>query len=116
MALPHTIETDGRQAGANQHMVLAHTIETDGRRPHNKNRWPHNSRATAFCHAWPILLFGVVSPFYPLLTYYAHTLIILCSRSFCCCCCCCRQRELRVGVLSLLPYFFLSFMPPFPPE
>src|SRR6218665_2747862 len=38
-------------------MVLTHTIETDGRRPHNRNRWPYNSRATAFCHAWPILLF-----------------------------------------------------------
>src|SRR6218665_4051443 len=67
MVLTHTIETDGRQADANQHMVLTHTIETDGRRPHNRNTWPHNSRATGFCHAWPILWFGVVHPFIPLL-------------------------------------------------
>src|SRR6218665_1205306 len=31
MFLTHTIETDGRQAGANQQMVLTHTIA--GRRP-----------------------------------------------------------------------------------
>src|SRR6218665_1973773 len=68
MVLPYTIETDGRQAGANQHMVLTHTIETDGRRPHNRNRWPHNSRATAFCHAWPILLFALQPAFTPLLS------------------------------------------------
>src|SRR6218665_9438 len=49
-------------------MVLSHTIETDGRLPHNRNRWPHNSRATAFCHAWPILLFAPDAAFYPLLT------------------------------------------------
>ena len=30
----HTIETHGRQAGANQHMVLIHTIETDVFDPH----------------------------------------------------------------------------------
>src|SRR6218665_946639 len=67
MVLTFTIETDGRQADANQHMVLTHTIETDGRRPHNRNRWPHNSQATAFCHAWPILLFVPGLALYPLL-------------------------------------------------
>src|SRR6218665_76882 len=67
MVLTHTIETDGRQAGANQHMVLTHTIETDGRRPYNRSRWPHNSRATAFCHAWPILLFVFHAVLYSLL-------------------------------------------------
>src|SRR6218665_1532784 len=51
-------------------MVLPYTIETDGRRPHNRNRWPHNSRATVFCHAWPILVFAVVAAFYPLLPYW----------------------------------------------
>src|SRR6218665_71953 len=66
MVLTYTIETDGRQADANQHMVLTHIIETDGRRPHNRNIWSHNSQAAAFCHTWPILLFGVVDPFIPL--------------------------------------------------
>src|SRR6218665_3220320 len=64
----HTIETDSRLAGANQQMFLTYTIETDGRLPHNRNRWPHNSRATAFCHAWPILLFAPDAAFYSLLT------------------------------------------------
>src|SRR6218665_2246868 len=43
----HTIATDGRQAGAKQQMFLTYTI--------------------AFCHAWPILLFGVVVAVIPLL-------------------------------------------------
>jgi len=63
----HTIETDGRLAGANQQMSLTYTIETDGRRPHNRNRWLHNSRATAFCHAWPILLSALVAALISLL-------------------------------------------------
>src|SRR6218665_354191 len=67
MVLTYTIETDGRQADANQHMVLTHTIETDVFDPYNRNRWPHNSRATAFCHAWPILLFVFHAVLYPLL-------------------------------------------------
>src|SRR6218665_2438698 len=46
--LTYTIETDGRQADANQHMVLTHTIETDVFDPCNRNRWSHNSRATPF--------------------------------------------------------------------
>src|SRR6218665_2583898 len=50
-----------------QQMFLTHTIETDVFDPHNRNRWPHNSRATAFCHAWPILLFALVAAFIPLL-------------------------------------------------
>src|SRR6218665_1083666 len=72
--LTYRIETDGRQADAKQHMVLSHTIETDGRRPHNRNRWPHNSRATAFCHAWPILLFALLISFIPLL-HDIHSLV-----------------------------------------
>ena len=63
MFLTLTIETDGRQADANQHMVLTHIIETDGRRPHNRNRWQTGRR-----HAWPILLFALQDPFIPLLT------------------------------------------------
>src|SRR6218665_2092792 len=43
----HTIETDGRQAGAKQQMFLTYTI--------------------AFCHAWPILLFGFHPVVIPLL-------------------------------------------------
>src|SRR6218665_3267792 len=70
MVLTHTIETDGRQADANQHMVLNHTIQTDVFDPYNRNRWPHNSRATAFCHAWPILLFVFQRPFILLLVAY----------------------------------------------
>ena|SRR6218665_31993 len=50
-----------------QHMFLTLTIETDGFDPYNRNRWSHNSRATAFCHAWPILLFVLVAVLYPLL-------------------------------------------------
>src|SRR6218665_3146621 len=69
MVLTHTIETDGRQAGANQHMVLTHTIQADVFDPYNRNRWPHNSRATAFCHAWPILLFVPGLVVIPLLSY-----------------------------------------------
>src|SRR6218665_2437352 len=37
-------------------MAESHIIETYGLAPHNRNIWPHNSRATVFCHAWPILL------------------------------------------------------------
>src|SRR6218665_2263155 len=71
MVFTYTIETDGRQADANQHMVLSHTIETDGRRPYNRNRWPHNSRATVFC--CPILLcFKQPS------THYLHVCYIIC--------------------------------------
>src|SRR6218665_1213689 len=47
----HTIETDGRQAGANQQMFLTYTIKTNGRPPHNRNRTPRNRRATDLCHA-----------------------------------------------------------------
>jgi len=69
-----------------QQMFLTLTIETDGfdlhnrnrwqtgwRQPayvfdpYNRNRWPNNRRATAFCHAWPILLFVLVLSVYPLL-------------------------------------------------
>src|SRR6218665_3534284 len=74
MFLTYTIETDGRQADANQHTVLSHTIETNGFYLHNRNRWSHNSRATAFCHAWPILLFGFQDPLIPLLTYVSEAL------------------------------------------
>src|SRR6218665_305150 len=44
----HTIETDSRQAGANQQMFLTYTI--------------------AFCHAWPILLSALVLAVIPLLS------------------------------------------------
>src|SRR6218665_2346572 len=71
MVLTHTIETDGRQDGANQHMVLTHTIETDVFDPYNRNIWSHNSQAAAFCHAWPILLFALVLVLYPLLRTFA---------------------------------------------
>src|SRR6218665_3902579 len=53
-------------ATANQykHMAQRHAhsqpIETYGPQPTNRNIWPHNSRATVFCHAWPILLFVLV--------------------------------------------------------
>src|SRR6218665_1522614 len=62
-----------------QQMFLTLTIETDGFNPHNRNRWPHNSRATAFCHAWPILLFALVSPFYPLLSCIPQYTIAGCN-------------------------------------
>src|SRR6218665_2878629 len=59
---------------ANQykHMAQRRIIGTYGRAPRpqptNTNIWPHNSRATVFCLSWwPILLFGVVPPVYPLL-------------------------------------------------
>src|SRR6218665_2090999 len=43
-------------------------IQTYGPAPHNRNIWPHNSRATVFClRFWPILLFALVAPLYPLL-------------------------------------------------
>src|SRR6218665_3251774 len=45
-------------------------IQTYGPAPHNRNIWPHNSRATVFClRFWPILLFALVPPVYPLLPY-----------------------------------------------
>src|SRR6218665_906982 len=45
-------------------------ILTYGAAPHNRNIWPHNSRATVFClRFWPILLFALVPAVYPLLTY-----------------------------------------------
>src|SRR6218665_492733 len=45
-----------------QQMFLTLTIETDVFYPHNRNRWQ-----TGWRHAWPILLFAVVVPFYALL-------------------------------------------------
>src|SRR6218665_3421668 len=43
-------------------------IQTYGPAPHNRNIWPHNSRATVFClRFWPILLFVLVAVVYPLL-------------------------------------------------
>src|SRR6218665_273075 len=50
-----------------EHMALRHTIETYGRRPHNR-------RMTAFCHAWPILLFVLQCTFIPLLTSVFRTI------------------------------------------
>jgi len=52
----HTIETDGRQAGAHQQMFLTYTIETA-------------AHTIAFCHAWPILLFGAGLAVIPLLPF-----------------------------------------------
>src|SRR6218665_1624744 len=47
-------------------------IQTYGPAPHNRNIWPHNSRATVFClRYWPILLFALVPPVYPLLRVYS---------------------------------------------
>src|SRR6218665_830595 len=46
-------------------------IQTYGPAPHNRNIWPHNSRATVFClRFWPILLFALVPAVYPLLRSY----------------------------------------------
>src|SRR6218665_627940 len=43
-------------------------IQTYGPAPHNRNIWPHNSRATVFClRFWPILLFALQVSVYPLL-------------------------------------------------
>src|SRR6218665_4043624 len=53
----HTIETDSRQAGANQQMFLTYTIE-------------------AFCHAWPILLFALVAALISLLSYWFKTKLL----------------------------------------
>src|SRR6218665_24241 len=78
MVVTYTIETDGRQADANQHVVLSHTIETDVFDPYNRNRWPHNSRATAFCHAWPILLFALHAAFIPLLSLLSFSFKLTC--------------------------------------
>src|SRR6218665_3189323 len=50
-------------------MVERHTIETYGPQPNNRNIWPHNSRATVFCHAWPILLSVLHPVVIPLLVY-----------------------------------------------
>ena len=58
-------------------MVLTHTIETDVFDPHNRNRWSHNSRATAFCHAWQILLFVPGPALIQLLTVYLPKIIKL---------------------------------------
>src|SRR6218665_3238195 len=45
-------------------------IQTYGPAPHNRNIWPHNSRATVFClRFWPILLF-----FKSQYTHYYHIL------------------------------------------
>src|SRR6218665_28080 len=57
-----------------EHMVLGHTIETYGRRPHNR-------QTTAFCHAWPILLFVSQTAFIPLLMYYLN--ISVCIHTIC---------------------------------
>src|SRR6218665_510673 len=44
-------------------------IQTYGPAPHNRNIWPHNSRATVFClRFWPILLSVLVAVVYPLLS------------------------------------------------
>src|SRR6218665_3868906 len=43
-------------------------IQTYGPAPHNRNIWPHNSRATVLClRFWPILLSVLVAVVYPLL-------------------------------------------------
>src|SRR6218665_690912 len=55
-------------------------IETYGLAPHNRNIWPHNNRATVFCHAWPILLSVLVVAVYPLLT--PHDTPVLNPHSF----------------------------------
>ena len=53
-------------------MAERHTIETYDPQPHNRNIWStateRHTIETYGRHAWPILLFGVVSPFYPLLS------------------------------------------------
>src|SRR6218665_3060280 len=48
-------------------------IETYGLAPHNRNIWPYNSQAAVFClRFWPILLFALVAPLYPLLRCCVH--------------------------------------------
>src|SRR6218665_1343871 len=48
-------------------------IQTYGPAPHNRNIWPHNSRATVFClRFWPILLSVFQAPSYPLLMYMTY--------------------------------------------
>src|SRR6218665_3064092 len=52
-------------------MAERNTIETYGRAPHNRNIWStateRHTIETYGRHAWPILLFALVSPFYTLL-------------------------------------------------
>src|SRR6218665_3712463 len=45
----------------------ANRLKTYGPAAHNRTIWPYNSRATVFCHAWPILLFALQAASYPLL-------------------------------------------------
>ena len=45
--------------------------------PHNRNKCPHNSQATAFCNAWPILLFVLQAVVIPLLMLYYIPLVLL---------------------------------------
>src|SRR6218665_1070015 len=57
-------------------------IQTYGPAPHNRNIWPHNSRATVFCHAWPILLFALVVVVIPLLMYVCmHACMYVCMHA-----------------------------------
>src|SRR6218665_2974067 len=48
--------------------------------PRNRNRCPHNRRTTAFCHAWPILLFVLVVVLYPVPTTPISSAV--CERGF----------------------------------
>src|SRR6218665_370467 len=53
-----------------EHHAHSQPIQTYGPAPHNRNIWPHNSRATVFClRFWPILLSAFQAPSYPLLIY-----------------------------------------------
>src|SRR6218665_3326668 len=59
-----------------KHMAERHAysqpIQTYSLAPHNRNIWPHNSRAAVFClRFWPILLSVLLAVVYPLLAYAA---------------------------------------------
>src|SRR6218665_3717317 len=66
-----------------EHMAEPHAhsqpIQTYGPAPHNRNIWPHNSRATVFClRFWPILLFALLAALYPLLTQLPQVHYLIC--------------------------------------
>src|SRR6218665_1553829 len=65
-------------------MAQRHIIETYGRAPHNRNIWStateRQTIETYGRHAWPILLFGLVTAFISLLTSVGSNLNFLCGR------------------------------------
>src|SRR6218665_2614590 len=90
-------------------MAQRHIIETYGPQPNNRNIWPYNSRATVFCHAWPILLSVFQVSFNSLLTlvnpYFLYSNIVWASTYYTCTKCLILLQKRAIRIIARDKYY-----------